>query len=252
MPTAIIADDEDLQRSDLRRMLQIVWPALEIIADCEDGGDALDAIVKLQPDIAFLDIRMPELSGLDVARASDGKCRIVFTTAYDNHAIEAFKLGAIDYLLKPITEERLRHCSLRLQEQTSTGTMSADLLQIMAALDQRLREPAESERIRWISASSGNTIKLFPIEEVLFFESDLRYTRVVSASDEGHIRTSIKELQKGLAPEQFWQIHRSIMVNPHAIARARRDEMGNIFVELKNHSEQLKVSQTYAWRFKSM
>lgn len=252
MPTAIIADDEDLQRSDLRRMLQIVWPALEIIADCEDGGDALDAIVKLQPDIAFLDIRMPELSGLDVARASDGKCRIVFTTAYDNHAIEAFKLGAIDYLLKPITEERLRHCSLRLQEQTSTGTMPADLLQIMAALGQRLREPAESERIRWISASSGNTIKLFPIEEVLFFESDLRYTRVVSATDEGHIRTSIKELQKGLAPEQFWQIHRSIMVNPHAIARARRDEMGNIFVELKNHSEQLKVSQTYAWRFKSM
>ncbi|MBC3873934.1 LytR/AlgR family response regulator transcription factor [Undibacterium flavidum] len=252
MPTAIIADDEDLQRSDLRRMLQIVWPELEIIADCEDGGDALDAIVRLQPDIAFLDIRMPELSGLDVARASDGKCRIVFTTAYDNHAIEAFKLGAVDYLLKPITEERLRHCSLRMQEQTKAGAMPADLLQIMSALDQRLREPAESERIRWISASSGNTIKLFPIEEVLFFESDLRYTRVVSASDEGHIRTSIKELQKGLAPEQFWQIHRSIMVNPHAIARARRDEMGNIFVELKNHSEQLKVSQTYAWRFKSM
>lgn len=252
MPTAIIADDEDLQRSDLRRMLQIVWPELEIIADCEDGGDALDAIVKLQPDIAFLDIRMPELSGLDVARASDGQCRVVFTTAYDNHAIEAFKLGAIDYLLKPITEERLRHCISRIQQQSKTEAVPADLMQVMAALDQRLREPVASERIRWISASSGNTIKLFPIEEVLFFESDLRYTRVVSATDEGHIRTSIKELQKGLAPEQFWQIHRSIMVNPHAIARARRDEMGNIFVELKNHAEQLKVSQTYAWRFKSM
>ncbi|MFZ6818107.1 LytR/AlgR family response regulator transcription factor [Undibacterium sp. Ji22W] len=220
MPTAIIADDEDLQRSDLRRMLQIVWPELEIIADCEDGGDALDAIVKLQPDIAFLDIRMPELSGLDVARASDGQCRVVFTTAYDNHAIEAFKLGAIDYLLKPITEERLRHCISRIQQQSKTEAVPADLMQVMAALDQRLREPVASERIRWISASSGNTIKLFPIEEVLFFESDLRYTRVVSATDEGHIRTSIKELQKGLAPEQFWQIHRSIMVNPHAIARA--------------------------------
>lgn len=252
MPTAIIADDEDLQRHDLKRILQIVWPELRILAECEDGGDALDAITKLQPDIAFLDIRMPEINGLDVARASDGKCRVVFTTAYDNHAIEAFKLGAIDYLLKPITEERLQQTISRIQQQLEAGAVPQNLMQVMAALDQQLRAPQESERIRWISASSGNTIKLFPIEEVLFFESDLRYTRVVSATDEGHIRTSIKDLQKGLAPEQFWQIHRSIMVNPHAIARARRDEMGNIFVELKNHQEQLKVSQTYAWRFKSM
>lgn len=252
MPTAIIADDEDLQRHDLKRILQIVWPELRILAECEDGGDALDAIIKLQPDIAFLDIRMPEINGLDVARASDGKCRVVFTTAYDNHAIEAFKLGAIDYLLKPITEERLQQTISRIQQQLEAGAVPQNLMQVMAALDQQLRAPQESERIRWISASSGNTIKLFPIEEVLFFESDLRYTRVVSATDEGHIRTSIKDLQKGLAPEQFWQIHRSIMVNPHAIARARRDEMGNIFVELKNHQEQLKVSQTYAWRFKSM
>ena len=229
-----------------------MWPELRILAECEDGGDALDAIIKLQPDIAFLDIRMPEINGLDVARASDGKCRVVFTTAYDNHAIEAFKLGAIDYLLKPITEERLQQTISRIQQQLEAGAVPQNLMQVMAALDQQLRAPQESERIRWISASSGNTIKLFPIEEVLFFESDLRYTRVVSATDEGHIRTSIKDLQKGLAPEQFWQIHRSIMVNPHAIARARRDEMGNIFVELKNHQEQLKVSQTYAWRFKSM
>ncbi|MBC3808147.1 response regulator transcription factor [Undibacterium seohonense] len=252
MPTAIIADDEDLQRSDLQRMLHLVWPELEIVATCEDGGDALDAIAKHQADIAFLDIRMPELSGLDVARASDGKCRVVFTTAYDNHAIEAFKLGAIDYLLKPITEERLQHTVSRIKEQLSAGTTPNDLMQVMAALDQRLREPQETERIRWISANSGNTIKLFSIEDILFFESDLRYTRVVSAEDEGHIRTSIKELQKGLAPDQFWQIHRSTMVNPRAIARARRDEMGNILVELKNHPEQLKVSQTYAWRFKGM
>ncbi len=252
MPTAIIADDEDLQRSDLRRMLRMIWPELDIITDCEDGGDALQAIVQQQPDIAFLDIRMPELSGLDVARASDGKCRVVFTTAYDNHAIEAFKLGAIDYLLKPITEERLRHTVSRIKEQFLSGTSPKDLIQVMTALDQRLRAPQESEKIRWISASSGNTIKLFPIEDVLFFESDLRYTRVVSAEDEGHIRTSIKELQKGLAPEQFWQIHRSIMVNPHAISKAKKDEMGNIVVELKNHPEQLKVSQTYAWRFKGM
>ncbi|WMW79913.1 LytTR family DNA-binding domain-containing protein [Undibacterium cyanobacteriorum] len=251
-PTAIIADDEDLQRLDLKRMLKAVWPELNIVAECEDGGDALDAIANLQPDIAFLDIRMPEINGLDVARASDGKCRVVFTTAFDNHAIEAFKLGAIDYLLKPITDERLQQSIDRIKAQMETGALPQNLMQVMAALDQKLRAPSEAERIKWISASLGNTIKLFPIDEVLFFESDLRYTRVVSAKDEGHIRTSIKELQKGLDPDQFWQIHRSVMVNPHAIARARRDEMGNIFVELRDHPEQLKVSQTYAWRFKSM
>ncbi|MBR7800941.1 LytR/AlgR family response regulator transcription factor [Undibacterium fentianense] len=252
MPTAIIADDEDLQRGDLQRMLQLLWPELHILASCEDGGDALEAIVQFQPDIAFLDIRMPELSGLDVARASDGKCRVVFTTAYDTHAIEAFKLGAIDYLLKPITEERLAHTIARIQEQSSSGVLPKDLIHVMEALNQRLRLPQETETLRWISASSGTTIKLFSIEDILFFESDLRYTRVVSAEDEGHIRTSIKELQKSLAPDLFWQIHRSIMVNPKAIARARKDELGNILVELKNHKEQLKVSQTYAWRFKGM
>ncbi len=250
--TAIIADDEDLQRLDLKRMLNAIWPELQIVAECEDGGDALDAIVKLQPDIAFLDIRMPEINGLDVARASDGKCRVVFTTAFDNHAIEAFKLGAIDYLLKPITDDRLRQTIERIKQQLESGTLPQNLLQVMAALDQKLKGPSEAERIKWISASSGNTIKLFPIEEVLFFESDLRYTRVVTAKDEGHIRTSIKELQKGLELDQFWQIHRSVMVNPHAISRARRDEMGNIFVELREHPEHLKVSQTYAWRFKGM
>jgi DNA-binding LytR/AlgR family response regulator len=252
MVTAVIADDEDLQRTDLRRMLTSIWPELIIVADCEDGGDALEAIVKYAPDIAFLDIRMPELSGLDVARASDGKCRVVFTTAYDNHAVDAFKLGAIDYILKPVTEERLQQTIMRLKTQMAAGTVQPDLLQVMAALDKRLREPEQAERIRWISANSGNTIKLFPIEEVLFLESDLRYTRVVSATDEGHIRTSIKDLQKGLDPEQFWQIHRSVVVNAHAIAKARRDEMGNIVVELKGHAEKLKVSQTYSWRFKGM
>jgi DNA-binding LytR/AlgR family response regulator len=252
MTTAIIADDEDLQRTDLRRMLNKIWPELQIIAECEDGGDALEAIVKFQPDIAFLDIRMPELSGLDVARASEGKCRILFTTAYDNHAIEAFKLGAIDYLLKPIAEDRLAISIDRLKAQLKASQTPNDMLAVMAELDKRLRAPQAAERLRWISASQGNSIILFPIDEILFFESDLRYTRVVSATDEGHIRTPIKELQKGIDPEQFWQIHRGTVVNALAIAKARRDEMGNIILELKGHPEQLKVSQTWAWRFKGM
>jgi len=254
MPTAIIADDEDLQRSDLRRMLALAWPELEIVALCEDGSEALDAIARLRPDIAFLDIRMPGVGGLEVAGASGGACRVVFTTAYDSHALEAFDLGAIDYLLKPVTQERLGQAVARLRERVAGGAGTADsagLLQAMAELDRRLRAVARAERIRWISATAGSTIKIFPIDEVLFFESDARYTRVVSASDEGLIRKPLKELQAGLDPDGFWQIHRGVLVAVRAIARARRDELGNITVELREHPQQLKVSQTYAWRFRS-
>ncbi|WP_313177327.1 LytR/AlgR family response regulator transcription factor, partial [Massilia sp.] len=160
MPTAIIADDEDLQRSDLRRMLALAWPELEIVALCEDGSEALDAIARLRPDIAFLDIRMPGLSGLEVAGASGGACRVVFTTAYDSHALEAFDLGAIDYLLKPVTQERLAQAVARLRERgigsgNSGQADSAGLLQAMMELDRRLRASAREERIRWISATAG-------------------------------------------------------------------------------------------------
>jgi len=251
MPTAIIADDEDLQRSDLRRMLALAWPELEIVALCEDGSEALDAIARLRPDIAFLDIRMPGVSGLEVAGASGGACRVVFTTAYDSHALEAFDLGAIDYLLKPVSQDRLAQAVTRLQERVAASGDSAGLMQAMQELDRRLRTAAREERIRWISASAGSTIKIFPVDEILFFESDSRYTRVVSATDEGLIRKPLKELQAGLDPDGFWQIHRGTLVAVRAIARARRDELGNITVELREHPQQLKVSQTYAWRFRN-
>lgn len=251
MPTAVIADDEDLQRGELQRLLALVWPELEIVASCEDGGDALEAIARLRPDVAFLDIRMPEISGLDVARASAGACRVVFTTAYDSHAIEAFNLGAVDYLLKPVTQERLEQAVIRLRSQADAGVDGAQLLKALGELDRRLRTVAKEERIRWISATAGSTIKIFPIEEVLFFEADSRYTRVVSATDEGLIRVPIRDLQAGLDPDHFWQIHRGTLVCVRAIARARRDELGNITVELRDHPAQLKVSQTYAWRFRS-
>jgi len=250
MPTAIIADDEYLQRQELRRMLGKAWPELVIVDECEDGSDALDSIVRNQPDIAFLDIRMPGLSGLDVARATEGKSSIVFVTAYDIHAIDAFDLAACDYLLKPIQTERLNQTVQRLQSKFNLGGKATDLIQMMETFEKRLSEQTPKERIRWISASSGKSIQIFPVEEILFFESDTRYTRVVSATDEGLIRTPIKELQKGLDPERFWQINRGVLVNMHAIARAHRDELGGIRVDIKGSAEQLKVSQTYAWRFK--
>jgi DNA-binding LytR/AlgR family response regulator len=251
MPTAIIADDEDLQRAELQRLLRLAWPELEIVASVEDGSEALAAIAELEPSVAFLDIRMPGISGLEVARASEGNTCIVFTTAYDSHAIEAFDLGAVDYLLKPVTQARLEQALARVRTRIEAGADSAERTRSLVELDGRLRPNADQERIRWISCTTGNVIKLFPIDEILFFESDTRYTRVVTALDEGLIRMPIKDIVAGLDPEQFWQIRRGTLVCARAIARIRRDELGNFIVELREHPAQLKVGQTYAWRFRN-
>ncbi|MBC3832379.1 response regulator transcription factor [Undibacterium amnicola] len=251
MTTAIIADDEDLPRKDLRRMLDELWPELQIIAECEHGADALEAIHQHNPDIAFLDIRMPGMTGLDVANATKGRCHAVFTTAYDNHALEAFSAGAIDYLLKPISRERLVDAIARLKARLEVKAAPSDLSSLMQELDKRLR-PQNVERIRWISASVGDTIKMFPIDKILFFTSDEKYTRVVCTDDEAHVRKPLKEIIDGLDPEIFWQIHRSVVVRADAIAKAHRDELGKVTVELRGTKEVLKVSQAYAWRFKPM
>lgn len=251
MITAIIADDEDLPRKELRRMLAEHWPELSIVAECEHGADALEAIYASTPDIAFLDIRMPGISGLDVANAIKGRCHTVFTTAYDNHAIEAFAAGAIDYLLKPIARERLIDAIARLKERLNRKQAAPDVSQLMLELDKRLRAPA-AEKIRWISASVGDTIKMFPVDKILFFTSDEKYTRVVSSDDEAHVRKPLKEIIDGLDADLFWQIHRSVVVRADAISRAHRDEMGRVTVELRGSKETLKVSQAYAWRFKPM
>lgn len=255
-PRALIADDEDLPRAELRRMLQVAWPELDIVAECEHGPAAVDALDTLGPDIAFLDIRMPGRSGLDVARAGSGRCHIVFTTAYDSHAVAAFDAGAVDYLLKPIAAERLAQTVQRLQERLAARTeapLLEPLVQQLAAQLQGARPGASAPpRLRWVSASVGETIKLFSVDEVLFFQSDEKYTRVVTASDEAHIRKPLKEISEGLDPEDFWQVHRGLLVRAGAIARANRDEMGRITLLLKNHGEKLAVSQAWAWRFKPM
>lgn len=252
MPTAIIADDEELPRGELRRMLAEVWPELAIVAECEHGTDALEAIYRHQPDIAFLDIRMPGLSGLDVAKAASSRCRIVFATAFDNHAFDAFAAGAIDYLLKPVTRERLLQTIDRLRERARLAQPIPDLDGLVAELDRRMRGGDAPTRIRWISASVGDTIKVIPIEDVIFFQSDDKYTRVVTAGDEALVRKPIKELVDGLDPDQFWQVHRSVIVRASSIARVQRDEMGRITIGLRGHGATLKASQAYAWRFKPM
>lgn len=255
MPTAIIADDEDLPRSELRRLLAQAWPDLQVLAECEHGADALDAIERLHPDIAFLDIRMPGLSGLDVARVAGARCRVVFVTAYDEHAFEAFEAGAIDYLRKPVARARLEQTCTRLRERLGQPLPDMpDMGALMTELDRRLRRDAAqaSTRIRWISASVADTIRIIPIDDVLYFQSDDKYTRVVTADDEALVRTPLRELIEGLDPDQFWQVHRSAVVRAAAIARIRRDELGKISIALKGRPELLKASQAYAWRFRPM
>ena len=253
-PVAIIADDEDLPRAELRRMLAAAWPELQIAAECEHGAAAIDAIDEHQPDIAFLDIRMPGRSGLDVARAASGRCHVVFTTAYDSHAVEAFDAGALDYLLKPVLVDRLAHCVARLRERLAEPGPRPDLDGLVERLRQHRPAAAgdAASRLRWISASVGDTIKMFSIDEVLFFQSDEKYTRVVTARDEAHIRKPLKEIAEGLDGEVFWQVHRGAIVRASAIARAQRDELGRITLHLREHADRLAVSQGYAWRFKPM
>lgn len=269
---ALIAEDEDLPRAELRRMLLAAWPGLEIVAECEHGPAAVEALDSARPDVAFLDIRMPGLSGLDVARAASGRCHVVFTTAYDAHAVAAFEAGAVDYLLKPVTAERLAQAVARLQQRVATEAaappMDALIERLAAELAQRrggggvgssvgsgiggsAGGPAAAP-LRWLSASVGDTIKMFGIDEVLFFQSDEKYTRVVTASDEAHVRKPLKEIADGLDPEDFWQVHRGTIVRASAIARATRDELGRITLHLKQHPDKLAVSQAWAWRFKPM
>ncbi len=262
-PRALIADDEDLPRAELRRMLAKAWPALEVVAECEHGPAAVEAIAEHAPDVAFLDIRMPGSSGLDVARAADGRCHVVFTTAYDSHAIAAFEAGAVDYLLKPIAAERLAQAVSRLQERLAAKAAAPDLGGLVEQLTARLRTASTdatdgtgssraAPRLRWVSANVGDTIKLFGIDEVLFFQSDEKYTRVVTASDEAHVRKPLKEIADGLDPEVFWQVHRGTLVRASEITRAVRDELGRYTLHLKHHKETLAVSQAWAWRFRPM
>ena len=254
MPRALIADDEDLPRAELRRMLALAWPELQVVAECEHGPAAVEALAQLGPDIAFLDIRMPGLSGLDVARAASGRCHTVFTTAYDAYAVQAFDAGAVDYLLKPVVAERLAQACTRLRERLAARAPAPALEGLVDELAQRLAQRPEHQaaRLRWISASVGDTIKMFGIDEVLFFQSDEKYTRVVTGSDEAHIRKPLKEVAEGLDGEAFWQVHRGVIVRAAAIARAQRDDLGRITLHLKGHPESLAVSQAYTWRFRPM
>jgi DNA-binding LytR/AlgR family response regulator len=246
-PTALVAEDEDLVRREMVGMLRSAWPELTIL-ECDNGLDALDLLAAQRPQVAFLDIRMPGAKGLEVARAAAGISHVVFTTAYDQYAVEAFDTRAVDYLLKPVTEARLAETVARLKERLTSP--AADLSALVAQLAQKIAPKAQ--QLRWVSANVGDTIKMFGIDEIVYFHSEDKYTKVATATDEAHIRKSLKELADELDPDVFWQIHRSTIVRASAIAKAHRDDLGKITLSLKNRADKLAVSQAYTWRFKGM
>jgi len=256
MPTAVIADDEPLMRASLREQLQMLWPQLEVLAEAGDGPSALVAIESLRPDIAFVDIRMPGLSGLQVAHGLTVPTKVVFVTAFDSHAVEAFEANAVDYVLKPVDPARLAKVVGKLKKATDAG-QPLPVAQLVAALE-RLKvsppdigqPPGQHARLHWVHMDMGNHVQLVNIDDVMFFESDTKYTRVVTAQAEGLITTSLKELLEQLDGSAFVQIHRSRIVNRHHVhAVHRRDNL--VELQLRGRAERLSVSTANHHLFKA-
>ncbi|MGQ5523529.1 LytR/AlgR family response regulator transcription factor [Chitinimonas sp. PSY-7] len=251
--SALIADDEPLLADYLKSQLANLWPELEIVTVARNGLEALSALHEHEPDIAFLDIKMPGLSGLEVARNANG-CHCVFVTAFDQYAVEAFDRDAIDYLLKPYSEERLQRAITKLQGKLASqrpANNSTLLESLRIALDG-ISPGNAPQRLSWIRAGQGNEVKLIAINDVCYFHAADKYTTVVTREGEYLIRTPLKELLEQLDTDQFWQVHRATLVNVREIAEAKRDFTGRVTLSLKSHPELIAVSRGYAHLFKQM
>ena len=247
MPTALIAEDEPMLLAQLKARLAEVWAELRIVAEANTGEEAVALAGLHRPDIAFLDIRMPVKSGLDVARELDGECHVVFVTAYDEYAVAAFEEGAVDYVLKPPTAERMAKVVDRLRSRLSGAPL--DLTSLLDKLAARDRGPSP---LKWIRASLGASMRLIAIDDVVYFQAEDKYTKVATADGEALIRKSIKELYEELDRDAFWLIHRGTIVNLQAIGRVDRDWRDQPVIVLKGRSEKLIVSRTIAHPFKPM
>jgi len=254
LPQAIIADDERLMREQLRARLAEVWPELEIVGEAKNGQEAVELVRQLQPQLAFLDIRMPGLTGVEAARAIGNACHVVFVTAYGEFAIEAFEQGAVDYVLKPAETERLRVTADRLRQRLQAPP--PDLGALLDRLSRRLEAVASGQggrqHLQWIQATIGQQLRMIPVGEILFIVSDEKYTRVQTGTYEALIRVPIRELVDQLDPEHFWQIHRSTIVNVRAIAGVVRDMRGRQLVTFKDRPDKLEVSRSFTHLFKQM
>ena len=247
-PTAIIAEDEPLLRGELKDLLATLWPELVISAEAPDGVAAIRALETFAPDVLFLDIQMPGLTGLDVARRSNGRSHVVFVTAYDKYAVAAFERGAIDYVLKPFSASRLAETVARLKDRLRQAPANLE-----GIVDTLLAKVGQApEYLRWIRASRGQEISLITVDKVCYFKAESKYTLVMMADGESLIRKPIKELADSLDPKVFWQIHRATLVNVHAIAGVTRDLRGQLAVRLKERKETLPVSDPYVHLFRQM
>jgi DNA-binding LytR/AlgR family response regulator len=263
---ALIADDERLLREQLRARLEQAWPELDICGLARDGLEAVRMAEELRPDVVFLDIRMPGLTGIEAAREivalDNWQGQLVFVTAYDEYAVTAFEQGALDYLLKPVDPPRLERTKARvlqrLQTRTSIEPAAVDaatagtgaLMQTLLTLQRQLSAQQDTPRLRWLQCSSGQTTRMVAVDDILFFRSDEKYTRVQTREQEFLIRTPIRELVPQLDEQQFWQIHRSTIVNLAEIAAVHRDETGKQRVSMKHHPERLEVSRSFSQLFK--
>ncbi len=248
-PTAIVAEDESLLADELVELLATLWPTLQVRAIVHDGAAALQSVETHAPDIAFLDIHMPRLTGLDVARRVHERCHVVFISAFDQHAIEAFEAGGIDYVLKPLSASRLLTTIDRLKVRLGRDADGR------ARAVQHLPLPAPAappSYLQWINASQGAAVRLITVGEILYFRADNKVTLVITRHGESVIRRTIRELGDQLDPTTFWQVHRSTIVNVHAIDRLLRDSRGNLSICLRGRDETLPVSSQYQALFRQM
>ncbi|XYJ09283.1 LytR/AlgR family response regulator transcription factor [Telluria sp. B2] len=257
MPTAIIADDERLMRDQLRMRLEQVWPELEIVGEAKNGEEAVELVGQHRPDLTFLDIRMPGKTGMEAAREIGERSQIVFVTAYDQYAVEAFERGAVDYVLKPSEPERLKVTVERLKArlEASNGKPGAAVNDSVTAMLSQLAEKIAAPKpkhLQWIQASIGQDLRMIPVEEILFFRSDEKYTCVQTEKFEALIRKPVRDLAEELDPSLFWQIHRATLVNVNAIEGVTRDIRGRHLVLIKGRPEKLEVSRSFLHLFKQM
>ncbi len=241
--TALIVEDEPLLRAALRQHLAELWPQLDVSREAEDGITAIKMIGERLPDVLFLDIHVPGLNGLEVARLVSGRCHVVFVTAHQQHAVTAFEEGAVDFVVKPIDRGRLAVTVARLRQRLTAAPV--ELTEVLRLIEKSRRP----ENIRWIQASVGAQIRIVPVEEVIYFQSDAKYTKVVTRRGELHIRRTIKELLEGLDPNDFWQIHRGTVVNAKCVDSVSRNSE-QMQLRLVGRSEKLAVSEPYQFRFR--
>jgi DNA-binding LytR/AlgR family response regulator len=250
---AIIADDEEHLRIYLKSKLAELWPELRICGEAENGLEALDLIETIRPAIAFLDIKMPGLSGIEVAQKIGTNCRVVFITAFDQYAVKAFENEAVDYLLKPVTDKRLEKTIKRLKKQISAiSKPSIDFSRTMDRLLAALKDNQPSGYLKWIKVRHGEEVRLISIDEVCYFKAEDKYTVVKTLGGESLIKKSIRQLAEELDPNQFWRIHRGTIINVSRIAGVSRSFAGRLIITLKDLPETLTVSRSYAHLFKQM